>query len=107
MQRTSFELITQAWQQWMNTFATLASLGAGRSFGETVARQNPWLSAMREGLANVSTQAPPGSSSGEQGSRRRESHAEAKPTEHAVAKAEPQRRSRGGRVKPKTRSRRG
>ena len=49
MQRFTTELMTQGWQQWMNTLGSLASLGAGRSFAET-ARQNPMLNAMQEVL---------------------------------------------------------
>jgi hypothetical protein len=49
MQRFTMELMTQGWQQWMNTLGSLASLGAGRSFAET-ARQNPMLNAMQEVL---------------------------------------------------------
>ncbi|MBA3774776.1 MAG: hypothetical protein H0X13_20430 [Ramlibacter sp.] len=38
MQRISIQLMTQAWQQWLHTMGTLASLGAGRGFSQTVAR---------------------------------------------------------------------
>jgi hypothetical protein len=64
---------------------------------------------MREGLQSrgtgetVFTQVPPGTSSRQQGSRRRESHAEE--AEHGFATAEPKRRSRGGRAKSKSRTR--
>ena len=46
MQRATFDLMTQGWQQWMNTFVTLSSFGMGHSFAET-ARQNPMLNAMQ------------------------------------------------------------
>ncbi len=38
MQRIGIQLMAQAWQQWLNTMGTLASLGAGRGFSQTVAR---------------------------------------------------------------------
>ncbi|NPC56580.1 hypothetical protein [Caenimonas soli] len=53
MQRTTFDLMTQGWLQWMDTVGALVSLGAGRSFGET-ARQNPLLHAMQEVLQSGS-----------------------------------------------------
>jgi hypothetical protein len=49
MQRTTIELMTQGWQQWMYALGTLAPLGAGRAFAET-ARLNPMLNAMQEVL---------------------------------------------------------
>ena len=108
MQRTTFDLMTQSWQQWMNAFAALASLGAGRSFRET-ARQNPLLHAMQEGLESASTgeiamtRARTDRSSQPSTGRQRARHVGA--SEHAFAAAEPKRRSRAGRAKPKARSR--
>jgi hypothetical protein len=108
MQRTTFDLMTQSWQQWMNAFAALASLGAGRSFRET-ARRNPLLHAMQEGLESASsgeiaiTRARTERSSQSPAGRQRARQAGA--SEHAFAAAEPKRRSRAGRAKPKARSR--
>jgi len=108
MQRTTFDLMTQGWQQWMNAFAALASFGAGRSFRET-ARQNPLLHAMQEGLESASTgelamtrarterSSPP--PAGRQRAR------QSGTSEHAFAAAEPKRRSRAARAKPKARAR--
>jgi hypothetical protein len=109
MQRSTFDLMTQGWQQWMNTFGTLTSLGAGRSFAET-ARQNPMLNAMQEMLLRSSdetavTRAHSNASSRPPVSRKREGHAD--DIEHAVGAAEIKRRSRAGRAKPKARSRNG
>lgn len=107
MQQATFELMTNAWQQWMNTFAALASMGAGRTFAETIGRQNPLVNAMREGIqwrgGDASAATRSGSSSRQQGGRERESHTGAR--EHAVARAEPKRRSRATAVKSKSRSR--
>ena len=110
MQRTTFELMTQGWQQWMNAFGTLFSMGAGRSFGETVARQTPLLNVMREGLQWSTDQAAgsrprAGGASRQQGGRQRESQGESR--EHASARADTKRRTRGAArtAKPKSRSR--
>ena len=108
MQRTTFDLMTQAWQQWMNTLGALASFGAGRSIRET-ARENPLLNAMQEGFQFASTAGEAAStqarssSSRQQGGRQRERQADE--MEHAFSAAEPKRRSRGNRAKPKARSR--
>jgi len=107
MQRTTLDLMTQGWQQWMNTFGTLASFGAGRSFAET-ARQNPMLNAMQEMLLRntdetSATRAAPNVYSRAPAARKREEDADEK--EHAVGAAEAKRRSRTGRAKPKARSR--
>lgn len=111
MQRTTFDLLTQGWQNWMNTLGALISLGAGRSFGETVARQNPLLNAMRESMQSgheaqkAITRAA--SSSLQHAGRQRERHADVTEHGHAAA-AEPKRRSRSSRAnKPKARSRNG
>jgi hypothetical protein len=106
MQRFTMELMTQGWQQWMNTLGSLASLGAGRSFAET-ARQNPMLNAMQEVLLRNSdeadaTRAPPNASSSRSNGGERERHAHDR--EHAIGAAK--RRSRAGRTtKANSRSR--
>lgn len=107
MQRTTLDLMTQGWQQWMNTLGTLASLGAGRSFTET-ARENPMLNAMHEVLLRstdadekAATRARPNTSSRPSAGQKRERHADE--MEHAFGAAE--RRSRAGRAKSKARSR--
>ena len=107
MQRNTIELMTQGWQQWMNTFGTLPSLGAGRSFAET-ARQNPMLNAMQEMLLRTTDETPvagarPSASSRPSAGGKRERHADE--IEHAVGAAETKRRSRAARAKPKARSR--
>jgi hypothetical protein len=107
MQRSILELMTQAWQQWMNTFATLASFGAGRSFAET-ARENPMLNAMQEILLRnteetAATRARQSASSGSPAGRKRERHAD--DIEHAFGAAETKRGGRASRAKPKARSR--
>jgi hypothetical protein len=107
MQRSTIELMSQGWQQWMNTFGTLASFGAGRSFAET-ARQNPMLNAMQEMLLRSADEtgvnrARPDASSRPAAGRQREGHAD--PIEHASGAAETRPRSRAVRAKPKARSR--
>jgi len=107
MQRSTIELISQGWQQWMNTLGTLASFGAGRSFAET-ARQNPMLNAMQEMLLRTTdetavSRARPDASSRPAAARQREGHAD--PIEHASGAAEAKPRSRAVRAKPKARSR--
>jgi hypothetical protein len=110
MQRATFDLMTQAWQQWMKTVGMLVSMGAGHGFGEAVARQVPLLKTMQEGLeaaANAGrrtiTQSSPARSERQQSGRQRERGVH--DMEHAFGAAETKRRSRGGRAKPKTRSR--
>ena len=111
MQRTTLDLLGQAWQQWIGTLGTLASLGAGRSFRDAVERQNPWLNTLRESLAGeaeaAATRAGSPGSSRRQGGSSRERHVDDRVMEHAAATAEPKRPRRGGRVKSKagTRSR--
>jgi hypothetical protein len=108
MQRSTLDLMTQGWQQWMNTLGTLTSLGAGRSFAET-ARQNPMLNAMQEMLLRstdemaVTRQRADPSARPPAGSKRERNGDE---NEHAVGAAETKRSSRAVRVKPKARSRR-
>jgi len=106
MQRTTVDLMTQGWQQWMNMFGTLASFGAGRSFAET-ARQNPMLNAMQEMLRTAADETTGNQVRTHASSRspvggKRERHADE--TEHAVG-AETKRRSREIPAKPKARSR--
>jgi len=108
MQRTTWDLMTQGWQQWMNTFGTLASLGAGHSFAET-ARQNPMLNAMQEMLLRstdetAATRARSNVSPRSVVGMKRERHAGE--IEHPSGAAEAKRRSRSGRAKPKARARR-
>jgi hypothetical protein len=107
MQRTGFDLMTQGWQQWMNTFGTLASLGAGHSFAES-ARQNPMLNAMHEMLVRstdetADTRARTSASSRPPAGAKRERHADE--IEHAFGAAETKPRRRAARAKPKARSR--
>jgi hypothetical protein len=108
MQRATFDLMTQAWQQWMKTVGMLVSMGAG----EAVSRQVPLLKTMQEGLEAAAsaggraiTQAAssPARSERQQGGRQRERGVH--DMEHAFGAAETKRRSRGGRAKPKSRSR--
>ena len=107
MQQVTFDLMTQAWQQWMNTLGALVAMGAGRSFGETVARQNPLVNAMREGMqwgrGDAAASAGPGDSAGRQGRGRSVTRPQA--MEHGLARAEPKRRSRGPRAKANPRAR--
>ena len=97
MQRATFELMTQAWQQWLSTLGTLASLGAGRSFNETVTSQNPWLNAMRQGLQTVSTAPAAVADSVTRNT--------ARTTERAQAAAEPKKPRRASRTRSKSRAR--
>lgn len=110
MQRATFDLMTQAWQQWMKTIGMLVSMGSGRGFSEAAARQAPLLKTMQEGFAAAANagsraiaQASPARSERQQGGRQRERGVH--DMEHAFGAAETKRRSRGGRAKPKTRSR--
>lgn len=112
MQRTTFDLMTQAWRQWMNTFSMLATMGGSGGFGETFARQAPLLKAMQDGVQTVSAAAGRAVTAQESsvrserpqgGGRQRERQAH--DMEHAFGAAETKRRSRGGRAKPKARSR--
>jgi hypothetical protein len=105
MQRATLDLMTQGWQQWMNTLGTLASMGSGRGFGESDPGQNPWMNVMREGmrwggLEQSGATEQSGSSARQQGGRARS----ADWVEHAAARAEPQRRSRAAKPKARTRS---
>lgn len=107
MQRTTFELMIQGWQQWMAAFGTLASLGAGSTFRDTVERQNPWLKNMRESLtgeaqsdlarrASTVARRPNGED--------REAHSGRDATEHAAATSGA-RRPRGGSAGAKRKTR--
>jgi hypothetical protein len=106
MQKTTFDLMTRVWRQWMSAFGTLASLGSRGS--ETLARQNPWLSIMPAGLLPGS-EGEIGAAHSRSGSRRHQGGsrriAETGAMEHALASGETKRRSRGGHAKPKPRSR--
>jgi hypothetical protein len=104
MQRFTTEMMTQGWQQWINTLGSLASLGAGRTFAET-ARQNPMLNAMQEVLIRTDSTdaARPNASSRTSDRRKRERHAA--DVEHAVAAAETKRRRAGRTTKARSRSR--
>ena len=110
MQQITVDLMSRMWQQWMSAFGTLASLG-GRSFGESAGRQAPWLGILRDGLLPGvefeagSARPRSAGSTRHQGGSRRKDHAETAFVEHALAKAEPRRRSSGGRAKAKSRSR--
>jgi len=109
MQRTTFDLLTRVWQQWMSAFGTLASLGSRG--GEALARQNPWLSVMQDGFQPGvdedarATKRLAGDSRRQQGGSRRRDHAESGAMEHAAAKDESKRRSRGTHARSKPRSR--
>lgn len=106
MQRAAFEMMTQSWQQWMNMVGTLASIGAGAgSLGGLVAGGNPLFDALREGMQwgggaqQAASKPRRAANSDQQGSR---SSRHAQDLEHAFAKAEPKRRSRGSRAKTHT-----
>jgi hypothetical protein len=107
MQRTTVDLMAQAWQQWLSTFGTLASLGAGRSFRDAVEHQNPWLKTLSESLAHATETALRVSSpdASRRPSAGRERPAESRLMEHAAATSEPKRPRRGGRAKAATGSR--
>jgi hypothetical protein len=105
LQRSTFELLTTAWRQWMNTLGTLASFGSGRGFADGMARQNPWLNPMGMQWGSAIGQAG-GSASAKQGAHRRSAEARVDTIEHGLATDEPKRRTRARRAKPKTRSRR-
>lgn len=98
MQRTALDLMTQGWEQWISTLGTLASLGAGRSFRDAVASQNPWLNTLREKLVSEAEAAE--ARAGSRGSSPRQRgdgparHAQRSDAEHALASAAPPRRSR-------------
>jgi hypothetical protein len=108
MQRATFELMTQAWRQWMSMLGTLATMGAGGNFADMTTRKNPLMNSMRQGLEWGGTgnggvaQRRSSSVSRQQGSRNA-SLSEA--MEHGFAKSEPKRRTRTGRAKSKSRSR--
>ncbi|MEO8654236.1 MAG: hypothetical protein ABI409_08945 [Ramlibacter sp.] len=108
LQRSTFDMMAQAWQQWLSAVGTLASLGAGSSF-RAVERQNPWLSALSERLAGdaetAATRAGSATPAREHGGNGPERRTERGAIDHALASAEPRRRSRGGRAKPKSASR--
>jgi hypothetical protein len=110
MQQITGDLMSRMWQQWMSAFGTLASLG-GRSFGASAGPQASWLGILRDGLLPGvefeagSARPRSAGSTRHQGGSRRKDHAETAFVEHALAKAEPKRRSIGGRAKAKSRSR--
>jgi hypothetical protein len=105
MQKTTFDLMTRVWQQWMSAFGTLATVGSRGS--ETWARQNPWLSVMPDGLqpggeADIGHSAD--GSRRHPGGSRRKHHADSGAMEHAIASGETKRRSRA-KSKPRSGSR--
>ena len=106
MQRTTIDLLSQAWQQWISTVGTLASLGAGRSFRDTVERQNPWLNTLRERLAGeaetAATRGGSPRSSPRPGDSGLERRSEGSVMEHAAAMGGRKQPRRGGRVKSKS-----
>ena len=108
LQRSTFDLMAQAWQQWLSAVGTLASLGAGSSF-RAVERQNPWLNALSGRLAGeaetAATRAGSPASARQQGGNGQERRTERGAIDHALAAAGPRRRSRGGPAKPKSASR--
>ncbi|HWP10634.1 MAG TPA: hypothetical protein VNN06_02340 [Ramlibacter sp.] len=109
LQRTTFDMLTQAWVQWISTLGRLASLGTGLALGQGSNAGNIPLDAMRmvllpTGRAGTATApAQTGSSSRQQGGRQREARA-SRSMEHAIASAEPKRRR--GASKPKAKVRR-
>lgn len=101
MQRSTYELMTQNWLQWMSALGSVASLAAG---GKGAGEALRWGLQPAGGL--TATPAQPGSSTRPQGGSR-ESHAETASKEHALASAGPQRRRSTGRAKRKPRARNG
>lgn len=93
LQRSTFDLMTRAWLQWMSALGSLASLGAGMA-GEGLGRNNLPLDAMRRSLAGWAGMpgTPARSGGAHDGSARRAARAEIGPMEHAHASAEPKRR---------------
>lgn len=114
MQRAAFEMMTQSFQQWMKMLGTLASIGAGASSLGSTVTGNPLLDALREGMqwggAQQAADKPRrAANSDQQGSRSssRSSSSRMQDLDHAFARAEPKRRSRGSRAKSSTRRARG
>jgi hypothetical protein len=109
MQRTTFEMMTRMWEQWMSAFATLA-IGTQRS-GESMVRQNPWLNMIPDGLqpglgVEVGATSKGSGSSRGQSASRRNGNARSESREHAAAQGETRRRSRASaKSKPRSRSR--
>jgi hypothetical protein len=85
-QRNMFELMTQAWVQWMSWFGAMAGLGAKAALSDDVARQ---VDAAQRSATRIA-------------SGRSERRPSATYREHAVASDEPKRR----RSASKTKSRR-
>lgn len=54
MQSTNYQLMARAWQQWFAACGAMASLGASRSWGEALTRQNVLYQALaRSGHTNA------------------------------------------------------
>lgn len=109
MQRTALNLMTQAWEQWLSSFRTLAALGAGSSFKDAE-RNNPWLKSISDSLTSATQtmmRASSPASLPRHGGGRRDRPAEGSVMEHAAATPESRRPRRGGRAKAATGSRGG
>lgn len=114
LQRSTFDLLTRGWLQWMSALGSVASLAASIAPGGRWMRQSVPLEAMRKALLpagwadRAGTQPQPGSASRQHEGQRREVHAESGAMEHALASAESKRRrsSGTGRTKAKPKARR-
>ena len=107
LQRATFDMLTQAWVQWISTLGRLASLGTDLASGQGAKAGDVQLDAMRMFLlpppGTAAAQSKAGSTSRRQGGRHRVADA-SRSMEHAVASAEPKRRR--GASKPKAKARR-
>lgn len=110
MQRSAFDLMTRSWLQWMSTLGTVASLAAGRGFGENAVSHNLSLDGVRRGLQPHGAETPAAQvqsagSSRQPGGSSREGHTESGSLEHGAASSGPKRRRSSARAKSKPRSR--
>ena len=109
LQRTTFDMLTQAWVQWMSTLGRMASLGTELASGQGSNAANIPPDPMRMILfptllaGTAVAPARKGGSSRQQGGGQRAALA-GRSMEHAVAAAEPKRRR--GASKPKAKARR-
>jgi hypothetical protein len=112
LQRSTFDLMTRGWLQWISALGNLASLAVDLGPGRSSSRRNLALDATRAallpfgglpfgGAESLGAQAESKSSSHRQ-SGRREAR-EIGSMEHAHAAAEPKRRRTTARAKPKAR----
>ena len=107
LQRSTFDLMSQGWVQWMSMLGSFASLATGLAFGQGGSRPslalNPLGLLTAGGAWAPETPSRSESSSRAQIGRRQGTDAQRRSAEHAHASAEPKRRRTSSRPKSKPR----